>query len=74
VPDAALSQSKVHSEHQRIVRSTMPADPAAYGQLLYATLRRLDAAHFDRLLAESTPNTTAWLAVADRLQRASYRA
>jgi L-threonylcarbamoyladenylate synthase len=74
VPDAALTQNKVHSEHQRIVRSTMPADPAAYGQLLYATLRRLDAAHFDRLLAEATPETTAWMAVADRLKRASYRA
>ena len=74
VPDAALTQNKVHSDHQRIVRSAMPADPAAYGQMLYATLRRLDGAHFDRLLAEATPATTAWMAVADRLQRASYRA
>jgi len=73
VPDAALSQNKVHSEHQHIVRSTMPADPAAYGQMLYATLRQLDAARFDRLLAEAPPSTAAWLAVADRLKRASYR-
>jgi len=63
----------IHPEHARIVRSTMPADPAAYGQLLYATLRQLDGAHFDRLLAEAPPKTAGWLAVADRLRRASYR-
>jgi len=51
----------------------MPANAAAYGQMLYATLRQLDHAHFDRLLAEATPHSTEWLAVADRLKRASHR-
>jgi L-threonylcarbamoyladenylate synthase len=64
---------KVHSAHAGITRSAMPANPVAYGQLLYATLRNLDSARFDRLLAEAPPNTTAWLAVADRLKRASHR-
>jgi len=73
VADAVLPQNTVHSDHARIVRTTMPSDPAAYGQMLYATLRQLDGANFDRLLAEATPKTTAWLAVADRLKRASYR-
>lgn len=72
-PNAVHLTSSGHSEHGRIVRSTMPADPAAYGQMLYATLRQLDGAHFDRLLAEAPPKTAAWLAVADRLRRASYR-
>lgn len=64
----------VHSEHPGIVRTSMPANPVAYGHELYATLRQLDNAQFDRLLAEETPLTANWLAVSDRLQRASYRA
>lgn len=64
----------VHSEHAAIVRTAMPANPVAYGQLLYATLRQLDSARFDRLLVEAPPGSAAWLAVADRLRRASYRA
>jgi len=63
----------VHSAHAGIQRTTMPANAAAYGQMLYATLRQLDHAHFDRLLAEATPHSTEWLAVADRLKRASHR-
>ena len=73
-PDAVLSQNTVYSEHAGIVRTKMPADSVAYGQQLYATLRQLDGAHFDRLLAEAPPGSAAWLAVADRLRRASYRA
>jgi len=63
----------VHSAHAGIQRTTMPANAAAYGQMLYATLRQLDHAQFDRLLAEATPHSTEWLAVADRLKRASHR-
>ena len=64
----------VHSKHERIVRTTMPANAVAYGQLLYATLRQLDHAQFDRMIAEAPPQTTEWLAVTDRLRRASYQA
>jgi len=64
----------VHSEHERIVRTTMPANAVAYGQLLYATLRQLDHAQFDRMIAEAPPQSTEWLAVTDRLRRASYQA
>ena len=59
--------------HAGIQRTTMPANPVLYGQMLYATLRQLDNEHFDRLLAEAPPQTTEWLAVADRLKRASHR-
>ena len=59
--------------HAGIHRSSIPANPVIYGQMLYATLRQLDSEHFDRLLAEAPPQTTEWLAVADRLKRASYR-
>lgn len=71
--DAILFQNTVHSSHTGIQRTTMPANAAAYGQLLYAILRQLDAAQFDRLLAETPPQKVEWLAVADRLKRASHR-
>ena len=71
--DAVHLASGANAGHGRIVRTAMPADAVAYGQRLYATLRQLDTAHFDRLLAEAPPATAAWLAVADRLRRASYR-
>lgn len=51
----------------------MPADPAAYGRALYATLRALDAAGADRILVESVPAEEPWAAVADRLARAAAR-
>jgi L-threonylcarbamoyladenylate synthase len=72
-PDAIPVQNTVHSEHAGISRTAMPANPVAYGQMLYATLRQLDNAHFARLLAEAPPQTVEWLAVADRLKRASHR-
>ena len=72
-PNAVHLTSSVHSEHAGIARTMMPADSVAYGQVLYATLRQLDGARFDRLLAEAPPGNAAWLAVADRLRRASYR-
>lgn len=63
----------VHFAHSGIARTHMPSDPVAYGQMLYATLRSLDVAGFDRLLAEAPPGNEAWLAIADRLKRASHR-
>ena len=49
----------------------MPREAAAYGSQLYATLRRFDHERFDYLLVEAPPADPTWLAVADRLQRAS---
>lgn len=72
-PDAIHHPNTVHSEHAGIERTAMPANPVTYGQMLYATLRRLDNGQFDRLLAELPPQTVEWLAVVDRLKRASYR-
>ena len=54
-----------------VSRIFMPGDAAAYAQGLYATLRRLDRAGFDRLLAQEPPPAGEWLAVADRLRRAA---
>ncbi|AKH39388.1 MULTISPECIES: L-threonylcarbamoyladenylate synthase [Nitrosomonas] len=51
----------------------MPADPIGYGHQLYATLRELDQDDFFCMLVEAPPTDPAWLAISDRLQRASYK-
>lgn len=56
---------------RRIVHIAMPAAPEEYGRHLYATLRHHDRQGFDRLLIEAPPDGAAWLAIADRLRRAS---
>jgi len=47
-------------------------DPAGYARDLYAHLRALDAADADALLIEDVPQEPAWLAVRDRLTRATH--
>jgi L-threonylcarbamoyladenylate synthase len=42
-----------------------------YAHDLYANLRRLDAANADVILVEAVPDGEAWLAVRDRLLRAT---
>jgi L-threonylcarbamoyladenylate synthase len=49
----------------------MPPEPSAYGYDLYAVIRMLDSGRHDAILVEMPPQTKAWLAVNDRLQRAS---
>jgi L-threonylcarbamoyladenylate synthase len=49
----------------------MPPEPSAYGYDLYAVIRMLDSGRHDAILVETPPQTEAWLAVNDRLQRAS---
>jgi L-threonylcarbamoyladenylate synthase len=49
----------------------LPAEPAAYAHRLYATLRDLDAMGLDRILIELPPADDEWLAVRDRIERAT---
>jgi L-threonylcarbamoyladenylate synthase len=49
-----------------------PRDPVGYAHALYANLRALEASHADVILVESVPNTPEWLAVRDRLARATH--
>jgi L-threonylcarbamoyladenylate synthase len=49
----------------------MPANPGTYAARLYAVLHALDDAGVERILAELPPDTEEWLAVRDRLRRAS---
>jgi L-threonylcarbamoyladenylate synthase len=49
----------------------LPRDAKPYGQRLYATLRELDGMRLEKILLEQVPGTPAWLAVRDRLKRAT---
>jgi L-threonylcarbamoyladenylate synthase len=50
---------------------TMPNDVDGYAQCLYGTLRALDDADLDLILIEQPPQTEEWLAVNDRLIKAT---
>ena len=49
-----------------------PLDARLYAHDLYANLRNLDAAGTDAILIEAVPETPEWLAVLDRLTRATH--
>lgn len=49
----------------------MPRDPAIYAARLYAALHALDEAGVERILVTLPPDLPEWLAVHDRLRRAS---
>ncbi len=51
---------------------TLPTDAEGYGQQVYATLRKLDGLGLERILIEQVPESLEWLAVRDRLQRATH--
>ena len=48
-----------------------PADAAAFAHDLYANLRALDQANADAILIEAPPADDEWLAIRDRLERAT---
>ncbi len=66
------SIEKYQPSDQSIQQFSMPADPIAYGKQLYAKLRQFDQAGFNYILVEAPPDQLNWLAIIDRLQRASY--
>nr|WP_306672010.1 Sua5 family C-terminal domain-containing protein [Geothrix sp. SG10] len=51
----------------------LPLDAEVVGARLYALLHELDDAGFERIFMERPPEGEAWLAVRDRLQRASAK-
>lgn len=52
----------------------LPNEPIGYARELYAALRDLDAAAPQQILVEAAPGGDAWLAVRDRLARATASA
>lgn len=53
------------------VEILMPSDHAQYASILYDTLHELDQKHLDLIIVEPVPMSDEWLAVRDRLTRAS---
>ena len=49
----------------------LPLDPAVVGTRLYALLHELDDAGIERIVVERPPEDEGWLALRDRLRRAS---
>ena len=66
------SIGKTEIPHDSIRHFSMPGDPILYGQQLYAKLRQFDHEAFDYMLIETPPDHPSWMAITDRLQRASY--
>jgi L-threonylcarbamoyladenylate synthase len=52
----------------------MPDSAEAYAQVLYASLRQLDAMQLDQIIVEQPPVGSAWRAINDRLAKAAGRA
>jgi L-threonylcarbamoyladenylate synthase len=65
------------SYHQKISKSnsiqviSMPLQAHDYAQALYAALRELDRLQPDIIVVENPPATQAWLAINDRLTKAT---
>jgi L-threonylcarbamoyladenylate synthase len=53
------------------VKRELPADAVEYAAGLYAVLHELDTLGLDQLVIESPPEDDMWLAIRDRLRRAS---
>ena len=66
-----LAHSTPDPRDARLTWRSLPAEPAAYAQGLYASLRALDAVGADFILIEALPGGPGWRAVADRLGRAA---
>jgi L-threonylcarbamoyladenylate synthase len=54
-----------------VTQIILPAEPRAYSSQLYAALHHLDNAGLDCIVVDLPPRDDAWLAVHDRLRRAS---
>ena len=68
---AVLARSARQPLSRAIIWVAAPSDVSGYAHQLYANLRRLDAAGCDAILAEAPPESPEWLAIRDRLTRAS---
>ena len=59
------------AQTEQLITRRMPMQADAYAQQLYAALRWADTLGVERLLIEMPPTGEAWLAVQDRLTRAT---
>lgn len=68
---AVLARTALQPLVEGMVWKSAPADAAAYAHDLYSNLRELDHAGCDAILIEQPPDGAEWLAIRDRLNRAT---
>lgn len=69
--EAALAQPLAKQHGWQIYR--MPSDAKRYGQMLYAVLRLLDQANSPLIIIELPPNSPQWMAIQDRISKATHK-
>jgi L-threonylcarbamoyladenylate synthase len=72
LPVALVVRTPVGLPDQNVTCVMMPADSKLYAHDLYQTLRELDHQQFKRIIVEDVPQTDEWLAIRDRLVKASF--
>ena len=70
-PTGVMRLGRDSSVHRHGATVEMPTDPAAYAHSFYATLRELDAMNLPAIYIEIPPDRPEWLAVRDRILRAT---
>jgi len=70
-PVAVLARRGRPSNTRAALWQVAPLASADYAHHLYALLRRIDRAGCQRIIAESVPDLPEWVAIRDRLARAS---
>jgi len=70
-PVAVLARRGRPRDSKVALWQVAPETPEEYARLLYASLRRLDAAGCSLIVVEALPQLPEWAAVRDRLERAA---
>lgn len=71
---AVMMQGRIESSSTSIVPIVAPTNPTGYARSLYGTLRLLDQNAYSAIWIELPPATPQWLAIRDRLIRATQPA
>lgn len=76
--DSAFGNDTILIHHSNIENlgirmHLMPNDPVAYGKHLYSVLRNLDQLAFSAIYIETPPENSEWLAIKDRILKASHK-
>jgi L-threonylcarbamoyladenylate synthase len=68
-----IGESPREGRGARLDSTNMPENAAAYAELLYSRLRRLDSEGHDWIAIELPPDTAEWAGIRDRIIRAAHR-
>jgi L-threonylcarbamoyladenylate synthase len=70
-PVAVLAQRSLPHGTRAALWQVAPQSPVEYARLLYGLLRRMDDAGCQLIVVESVPDLPEWVAIRDRIMRAS---